>query len=75
MRDLNSFKDVGAHCFRVLMPFSCFNYKRAVEVARLLTRIQGLDQRINSLGIKRDRANCIWTQCENTLCFRTEFTL
>ncbi len=47
----------------------------AVEVACLLTQIKGLDQRINNLGIKRDRANRTWTQCKNTLCFETEYTL
>jgi hypothetical protein len=46
-----------------------------VEVAWLLTRIQRLDQRINCSGITRDRANCTWSQRENTLCSRTEFTL
>jgi hypothetical protein len=44
-----------------------------VEVARLLTQIQGLDQRIDSLGIERDRANCTWIQCENTPRSRTKF--
>jgi hypothetical protein len=29
MRDLKNFRDVGAHFYPVLMPFSCFNYKRA----------------------------------------------